>query len=645
MSEKETGHTISASPFWKIVMTVLLCLCGVVMVLGGTLLYAARELDLVGNTKDSASGFQKVVTDTGIQVLQQYLNNPEETAYYYENWSNYDYSITTYNRETKERNTLASVYSGASAMADSYFVYIVDQGNGLEPALYDSFLENDKWYDEDVQIYEVALTVRAFMTRYIDSLSNAITVSYYYDQYSRLLPGTLIGAGVLFLMSLIFVLYAAGHTRREPGITLYWLDWVPAELVCFAGIAGTWMVLSLINLIPYSGEIGAAMLGGIVFTAELVLLTAGLSVVRRLKAGTLIQSLGITWIFHKLKDLYHILPKTPLLLAGLIAWVLVQLIALVVVFDVLSWFFGMIMFALDLILFFGIVYGLYSGRVLLKAGSELKSGNLDCRITEDEMKLMYGPLKEHAQDLNSIQEGITAAVDEKMKSERMKTELITNVSHDIKTPLTSIVNYVDLLQKEHTEEEGKEYLAVLEKNSTRLKRLTEDLVEASKASSGNVNVELSSVNVKELLEQASAEYEEKLAAGNLTLVMNCDEVYAKADGRLLWRVISNLLSNCVKYALSGTRVYIDAHENTEGKIDISVKNVSKDALNISAEELMERFVRGDSSRSTEGSGLGLNIARSLTELQNGELHLTIDGDLFKADVVLDKAEETESEAE
>ena len=238
-----------------------------------------------------------------------------------------------------------------------------------------------------------------------------------------------------------------------------------------------------------------------------------------------------------------------------------------------------------------------------------------------------------------------------MKSERMKTDLITNVSHDIKTPLTSIINYVDLLKKEQLDGQAAEYVAVLERQSARLKKLTEDLVEASKASAGSLNVSLKAADVGELVSQAVAEYTEKLSAAKLDLIISGDEepVYAEMDGSLTWRILSNLLSNVCKYSQAGTRVYLDI-ERAAGTVQLSIKNISKEPLNIPADELMERFVRGDSSRHTEGSGLGLNIAQSLAALQKGSLQTEIDGDLFKVTLSLPaaaapaKAEEPEKDA-
>ena len=267
-------------------------------------------------------------------------------------------------------------------------------------------------------------------------------------------------------------------------------------------------------------------------------------------------------------------------------------------------------------------------RKLQKEGEALAVGDLDAQV---DTKWMYWDVKRHAENLNSIGDGMAAAIDKQLKSERLKTELITNVSHDIKTPLTSIINYVDLLQHEHTSEQEEEYLAVLKRQAFKLKKLTEDLVEASKATTGNLPVNAVRCRMNELLAQVEGEYGDKLAAAELTLVsvMPEKELFCCVDGALMWRVIDNLLSNICKYAQNGTRVYLTL-EKTGGEAVVTFKNTSRAALNIPAEELMERFVRGDSSRSTEGNGLGLSIAQSLTELQGGKMAIAIDGDLFKA---------------
>lgn len=276
-------------------------------------------------------------------------------------------------------------------------------------------------------------------------------------------------------------------------------------------------------------------------------------------------------------------------------------------------------------------------RKLQQGGESLAKGDFSHPITLSRGALPE--LKRHAANLNSVQQGIQQAVEEKMKSERLKTQLITNVSHDIKTPLTSIVNYVDLLKKEEMPSDAaREYLAVLDRQSQRLRKLTEDLVEASKASTGNIPVSLAPTDLNVLLSQVCGEYQQRLEKQVLEPVLSLCEpgAAAMADGRLLWRVLDNLMSNICKYAMPGTRVYLTT-EREGDTARMVVRNISRYPLNISADELTERFVRGDSSRSTEGSGLGLSIATSLMSLQGGGFRLTIDGDLFKVTLTLPAA--------
>ena len=272
------------------------------------------------------------------------------------------------------------------------------------------------------------------------------------------------------------------------------------------------------------------------------------------------------------------------------------------------------------------------------AGEALRDGQDGYRVDTSHM---CGSLRAHGEDLNRIGEGVNKAVEERLKSERLRTELITNVSHDIKTPLTSIINYADLITKEKTDNPNiQEYAEVLGKQSQKLKRLIENLIEASKASTGNIHVEIKPCNLNVLLAQISGEYEQRLAEQNLTLIASPlpDDIFVLADGSQLWRVFDNLLGNICKYALENTRVYLDVAVKEHDQVEITLKNISKNQLNLSEDELFERFKRGDNSRSTSGNGLGLSIAQSLMRLQNGSLHLVTDGDLFKAVVALNKTE-------
>ena len=259
---------------------------------------------------------------------------------------------------------------------------------------------------------------------------------------------------------------------------------------------------------------------------------------------------------------------------------------------------------------------------------EIYNGNVEVYLNEEDYK---GDLKEVSRYVNDIAGGFSNAISEQLKSERMKTELITNVSHDIKTPLTSIINYVDLLKKENIDNENiKKYLDIIDNKSQKLKKLTDDLVEASKASSGNIKLNIERINIDELIKQEIGEFEDKFNKIGLTTIIDIKDknIYINADGRYIARVLDNIFSNISKYALENSRVYIDVNKEND-EVVVTFKNISREKLNISEEELMQRFVRGDESRNTEGSGLGLSISESLTKLQGGEFKINIDGDLFK----------------
>ena len=334
------------------------------------------------------------------------------------------------------------------------------------------------------------------------------------------------------------------------------------------------------------------------------------------------------WIGGKLHRFLSLLPLTwQWLLAGFFV-----VVVLMIGIDAVEDGFNEWLFPVSLLLTFGaIFYASHCFGVLLESTKKMSKGDLDTKVED---KLMVGSFEEFASDLNALADVAVVAAQKQLKSERMKTELITNVSHDIKTPLTSIINYVDLLQKPHTDEEEQQYLEVLDRQSQRLKKLIDDLMDMSKANTGNMQVDITKVDAVESVNQALGEFADKLDKAHLIPVFRHDDarVPMMADGRLVWRVMSNLLSNAVKYAMPGTRLYIDLM-TLEGKVIISMKNISREELNIDADELMERFVRGDDSRNTEGSGLGLNIAKSLMDLQKGQLQLLVDGDLFKVTLI------------
>lgn len=366
-----------------------------------------------------------------------------------------------------------------------------------------------------------------------------------------------------------------------------------------------------------------------VFTCSMFMVGL-LSLVRRIKANTVWKNSVFRYLIIFIKDMFEHLNciwKTVLLFG---VFVLVHWMAIA---GSLKGRRGMIFFMLllDGGAFVYLVYKSIGREKIRRAIKMISGGEMGYKISLDKLA---GEHKEIAQDINSIGEGLEAAVAKSVKSERLKTDLITNVSHDIKTPLTSIINYVDLLKQEHFEDpKVQRYIEVLEQKSQRLKTLTEDVVEASKVSSGNITLEYMNLNLTEMIQQVSGEFEERFQNRGLTEVLTLpeEEVIIRVDGRRMWRVFENIYSNASKYAMEGTRVYAEL-TTVEDNAVFSLKNISEQALNISADELTERFIRGDISRSTEGSGLGLSIAKTLTQMQGGSFELYLDGDLFKVTI-------------
>lgn len=461
-----------------------------------------------------------------------------------------------------------------------------------------------------------------------------------------LIPLALSGIG--FLLCFIFLLLGAGHRKTDTELHPGPLARLPFEIpsaiafiACVGLLAGVFDLFWSIRDI-FSCTIGCLFiaLGALIFTLWAMDLKVRIGL-HTLWSGSLCCMLwklfkrfckwvkGLWLMFvDGLKMAYGHLPFFWQIMLGFTAFSILQLV-LVLVF---GRFYAVILLV-ELLAALLVSFPSLKALLLLNDGANaLAAGDLDHKI---DLSAMRGPFRHHGENLNHIADGMSHAVEDRLKSERMKTELITNVSHDLKTPLTSIINYSDLITRDPSDtKKVEEYAQVLNRQSIRLKRLLEDLVEASKASTGNLDIHPEPCEAGILLTQAAGEFEEKIAAAGLSLILSQPDqpIYIMADSRRMWRIFDNLFNNISKYALSGTRVYVSLQKITENAHEQAVftfKNISREELNVSPEELLERFVRGDSSRNTEGNGLGLSIARSLAELQKGTLSIDTDGDLFK----------------
>ena len=470
-----------------------------------------------------------------------------------------------------------------------------------------------------------------------------------YETYSKLMFPMLAGAifgSVLWLIGMVWLTVTAGRKPKDEEIHLNGFDRWYTEIAA-GTVIGIWLAGTIISgTLIANSSLGYSH---VVVTVIVICLICGtytmawfligyLSLVRRIKAGTLWKNSLIRkvlkWIGKcsgKLADFARAFSRNTaekikvLLVGG--AFLFLQFLIIGCVFSGAGVFLLALMAVDVAVMIFAIRKADGQDRIM-DGLKKISDGELQYKIKTD---TLTGKQKVMAEYINNIGSGLDAAVENSLKKERMQTELITNVSHDLKTPLTSIINYVDLMKRENpTDPKIQEYLRILDEKSQRLKVLTEDVVEASKASTGNIKLEMNDIDFVEMVQQVIGEFEEKFQEKNLTMMVHfTDEpsiIYA--DGQRMWRVLENVFGNVVKYAMEGTRVYAEI-SNRNKKVTFSLKNISAQPLNISADELTERFIRGDVARNTEGSGLGLSIAKSLTELQGGEFKLYLDGDLFK----------------
>lgn len=502
------------------------------------------------------------------------------------------------------------------------------------------------------------------------------TQNQFYTQYApwmRVIIITGAASVAAFIIILMWLTIIAGRTKEDGELKLVWFDRLKTEI-------GAVVIVGLCSALVFCGVLGASIyFNGSAYMGEMMVgtmptrvtllesvdvndmaiktavaaaavtgsfalfLTGYLSLVRRLKARSLWSNSILRWVFKAIREIWSHRKISFKAMVSYLAFMMLHWICIAEQPGLLM----LITFIVDLYVFSNLVRCAAAKQRLKTGIQRIAGGEVEYNIPLAGLK---GDELDMAVRINNIGEGLNAAVEENMKNERLKTDLITNVSHDIKTPLTSIINYVDLLKRENIDDPKIQgYIAILEAKAQRLKTLTEDVVEASKISSGNIQLDMMQLNLAELVHQTEGEFLEKFEARDLKVVTTVSKEPAMimADGRRMWRILANIFNNAAKYAMEGSRVYADLSVTSRNVI-FSLKNVSDQPLNITADELTERFIRGDVSRSTEGSGLGLSIAKNLTELQGGEFTLYLDGDLFKATIVFPKADqkvEEESQAE
>ena len=549
-----------------------------------------------------------------------------------------------------ERAAIDIYRSTGEAYRPTGYSYIIRQGEEvlIDTTVPQSVAVSQRQYGYDhwgLQTEDV-LTIESYVN-YIAGQRSPLNgyvalYDFLYNNRGAFLPWAIAGA-ILTLLLFVFLMAAAGRTPE--GVRLGGLHRWPLELyggaLVLAFVAAGIYLDEAFNYWNAPDVFTVVGMGFLILAMGTAALLFCMTLAARLRAGkwwrNTLTFLALRFLWRVCRWVWRILKSAawalPVAWKLGLAWFLAASInVLMTVWAATARYSGEVWLFLLLLLDAAILVGvLLLGAQMKKlqaAGRALAAGDLSYAV---DTRGLWLDLKEHGENLNAVGLGMSRAVNERMKSERFKTELITNVSHDLKTPLTSIVNYVDLLKKEEIDnEQAREYVDVLDRQAQRLRKLTCDLVDASKASSGALPVNLETLDLKELVQQTVGEYAERLALAGVEPVTSLPEesCVVRADGRLLWRVLDNLFLNVTKYALGGTRFYVDLRR-TETGMELALKNISRQALNIPAEELMERFVRGDASRSTEGSGLGLSIARSLMELMGGTLALSLDGDLFK----------------
>ena len=575
-------------------------------------------------------------------------------------WSGYPETNFSYTISTHKDGVVDSVINDAVEgrsftfmCSATYPMLITDDRHG------DALYGKDYRRSESLTIDKLPMTVR-----YYDSPRYTVTVTLLRDaamsregtsmpllellyELRYVLILVLTGAVFLFPMGVIILCSTAGKSGRAPNELPGAINHIPLDLYAAGcGVLGTLMFSLVADFLYAWTKHGKNFNAGtLALTALLLLGIAFLCLGLLYAAATQIKQSGgywwrhsfLYWLYKKIRSMTTAMRKRlPLVWRLLGLWIVLLAAVAACIFPAAKGVFLPLILAIVICTAF-VCYCAYAFATLLQGARRMAQGNLNAKINT---RYLVGSYRHCAEYLNTLADVAIVAARNQMRADRMKTELITNVSHDIKTPLTSIINYVDILSIAETEAQRQQYLEVLGRQSQRLKRLIEDLVELSKASTGNMQVQCIPLDAAETVNQALGEFYDKLEKAGLTVVFHRPEqtLTMLADGRMSWRVLSNLLSNAVKYAMPGTRIYLELSGDSEW-IRLSVKNVSRERLTLPVEELTERFVRGDVARNTEGSGLGLNIAQSLMDLQHGRMELQVDGDLFKVTLLFPPAPE------
>ncbi len=601
---------------------------------------------------DAYTYFGTVMAESALReayhkVLPDELPSPEEME-------PYDRLITSsLLRQCSEKNVFLVITDpGGNLIASTYEGQEVHYEGETSILLLEETIDGEetRWIERFVHFYIPAEKTSSGLFYIMDLWLMQV----YHQRFALIVIGALscVATALLFVL----LLSAAGRHPGERVARLNVFDLLPTDLMILFYAIYAYCLTRLIFAIMERWDPVVIVPGVLlIFIAAPLLLLFCMSFATRCKCSTLIKNTLchriLSYVFRALRWLWHhafcplgrtihkVIGGIPLVAKSALIFASISLLELLVLLFVQKETTLLIFWLIETAIFGVILLGLALAMRRLQTGGEaLSHGELQYKIDTSGLP---GEFRRHAENLNSISDGMAKALEERVKSERFRTELITNVSHDIKTPLTTIISYVNLLRQENFESEAAEqYLSTLDRQSTRLKKLMEDLIEVSKASTGNLSVTLAPCRLEVLLSQALGEYVSRMEAADLIPVLHTvsPSPVILADGRLLWRVFDNLLGNAVKYAMPGTRIYLDVLR--EGNtVSLLFRNISKEELNVPASDLLERFVRGDRSRHTEGSGLGLSIALSLTELMGGNLSLEVDGDLFKATLTFPVYEE------